>query len=105
MGPNSSNHLRELNGSRWLNLPIAQTVSDGVSAEAVSTCLGDSMTSALQREAQPRPFGPDESAAECRSNSLFNGAAHRSLKANEALFLAGEPADGCYKLEQGLLKI
>jgi CRP/FNR family cyclic AMP-dependent transcriptional regulator len=39
------------------------------------------------------------------SASLFADAATRHLKANEALFLAGEPGDSCYRLEQGLLKI
>ena len=31
------------------------------------------------------------------SSSLFEGAASRRLKANEALFVAGEPGDGCYQ--------
>jgi CRP/FNR family transcriptional regulator, cyclic AMP receptor protein len=39
------------------------------------------------------------------STSLFVGAAARHLKAGEALFVAGEPGDGCYRLEQGLLKV
>ena len=37
--------------------------------------------------------------------SLFRGAAPRRLKADEALFVATEPGDGCYRLEQGLLKV
>ena len=43
--------------------------------------------------------------AEPLSVSLFADAATRHLKADEALFVAGEPGDGCYRLEQGLLKI
>jgi len=33
------------------------------------------------------------------------GAARRQLEAEEALFVVGEPGDGCYRLEKGLLKI
>ena len=39
------------------------------------------------------------------SSSLFAGAAPRHLKADEALFVAGESGDGCYRLERGLLKV
>ena len=44
-------------------------------------------------------------AAERLSASLFEGAASRRLKADEPLFVAGEPGDGCYQLERGLLKV
>ena len=36
---------------------------------------------------------------------LFRDAAPRHLQAGEALFVAGDPGDGCYRLEQGLLKV
>lgn len=36
---------------------------------------------------------------------LFRSAAPRRLQAGEALFVAGDPGDGCYRLEQGLLKV
>ena len=39
------------------------------------------------------------------SASLFEDAASRRLKADEPLFVAGEPGDGCYQLERGLLKV
>jgi CRP-like cAMP-binding protein len=39
------------------------------------------------------------------SAPLFAGAASRQLEADEALFLVGEPGDGCYRLEKGLLKV
>src|SRR5262249_28730892 len=39
------------------------------------------------------------------STSLFAGAAARHLEAGEVLFVAGEPGDGCYRLERGLLKV
>jgi CRP/FNR family transcriptional regulator len=42
---------------------------------------------------------------ELLSTSLFAGAASRHLKANEALFVAGDPGDGCYRLERGLFKV
>jgi hypothetical protein len=38
-------------------------------------------------------------------SSLFSGATSHELKAGKALFLAGEPGDRCYRLEQGLLKV
>jgi CRP/FNR family transcriptional regulator, cyclic AMP receptor protein len=39
------------------------------------------------------------------SAQLFLNAATRRLQAGEALFVAGDPGDGCYRLEQGLLKV
>jgi CRP/FNR family transcriptional regulator, cyclic AMP receptor protein len=63
------------------------------------------MTGALQPALQPLNCERDKFAAECISNSLFEGATRLLFKANEAVFLAGAPADGCYRLEQGLLKV
>jgi CRP/FNR family cyclic AMP-dependent transcriptional regulator len=39
------------------------------------------------------------------SAQLFAGAKTCHLKAGEALFAAGDTGDGCYRLEQGLLKV
>jgi CRP/FNR family transcriptional regulator, cyclic AMP receptor protein len=39
------------------------------------------------------------------SAALLAGAAQRHLAAGEILFLAGDPGDGFYRLEKGLLKI
>ena len=36
---------------------------------------------------------------------LFANARSVRLKTNEVLFLAGDPGDGCYRVEQGLLKV
>jgi CRP/FNR family transcriptional regulator, cyclic AMP receptor protein len=36
---------------------------------------------------------------------LFERAAPRQLEAGEALFVAGDIGDGCYRLDQGLLKV
>src|SRR3954471_5091135 len=36
---------------------------------------------------------------------LFGHAQPKTLSADEGLFLAGDPADGCYRVEQGLLKV
>ena len=58
------------------------------------------MTDAIQLAGQRTKF-----MTEPLSTSLFVGAASRHLKAGEALFVAGEPGDGCYRLEQGLLKV
>jgi len=42
---------------------------------------------------------------ETLSEKLFAHAQHKKLAADEVLFLAGDPGDGCYRLEQGLLKV
>jgi CRP/FNR family transcriptional regulator len=39
------------------------------------------------------------------SAQLFRSAAPRRLQSGEVLFVTGEPGDGCYRLEQGLLKV
>jgi CRP-like cAMP-binding protein len=39
------------------------------------------------------------------SVQLFAAAKSVRLTANEVLFLAGDPGDGCYRVEQGLLKV
>jgi CRP-like cAMP-binding protein len=39
------------------------------------------------------------------SARLFDTAKHVKLGADEVLFLAGDPGDGCYRIEQGLLKV
>jgi len=39
------------------------------------------------------------------SGQLFAHAQRKNLAADEVLFLAGDPGDGCYRLEQGLLKV
>ena len=39
------------------------------------------------------------------STPLFAGTTSRHFKAGQALFLAGEPGTGCYRLRQGLLKV
>jgi len=39
------------------------------------------------------------------SSNLFAGAKPIRLAADEVLFLAGDPGDGCYRIEDGLLKV
>ena len=39
------------------------------------------------------------------SAALFTGAKPIQRKADQALFLAGDPGDGCYRVEDGLLKV
>jgi len=39
------------------------------------------------------------------STNLFAGAKPVRLTADEVLFLAGDPGDGCYRIEDGLLKV
>ena len=63
------------------------------------------MSDALQLTPQLWCRGRAKFVSEPLSTSLFSGAASRHLKAGEALFEAGEAGDGCYRLEQGLLKV
>ena len=53
----------------------------------------------------PRQGGRAKFVSEPVSSSLFAAAAPRRLKADEALFVAGQSGDGCYRLERGLLKV
>jgi CRP/FNR family transcriptional regulator, cyclic AMP receptor protein len=39
------------------------------------------------------------------STPLFAGTTSRHFEAGQALFLAGEPGNGCYRLKRGLLKV
>jgi CRP/FNR family transcriptional regulator, cyclic AMP receptor protein len=39
------------------------------------------------------------------ANVLFDGARSVSLAADQTLFLAGDAGNGCYRVEQGLLKV
>ena len=39
------------------------------------------------------------------SSGLLAGATSRHLSANEVLFLAGDPGDGLYRVDEGLLKV
>src|SRR4051794_7451351 len=39
------------------------------------------------------------------ATQLFGHAQPKTLSADEVLFLAGDPADGCYRVERGLLKV
>jgi CRP/FNR family transcriptional regulator, cyclic AMP receptor protein len=39
------------------------------------------------------------------SAALFAAARPHRLKADQTLFTAGDPGDGCYRVEQGLLKV
>src|SRR3984957_10978932 len=39
------------------------------------------------------------------ATDLFTGAKPVRLKADEVLFLASDPGDGCYRIDDGLLKV
>src|SRR3954453_14680356 len=36
---------------------------------------------------------------------LFAAARPRRLKVDQTLFMVGDPSDGCYRIDQGLLKV
>src|SRR5258706_9975301 len=64
------------------------------------------MTKAIQLVSQHiGPGRPSKFVPTPLSAPLFAGAARRQLEADEALFIVGEPGDGCYQLEKGLLKV
>lgn len=56
-------------------------------------------------KAAPPPANLFSVFPEHLSAQLFDHAKHVKLSADEVLFLAGDPGDGCYKIEQGLLKV
>src|SRR5262245_33142141 len=58
--------------------------------------MSDTIRSATQRV---------KCVAEPLSGSLFEGAKPRWLKPGDALFIGGQPGEGCYRLERGLLKV
>ena len=64
------------------------------------------MTKAIQLAPQYiGPGRPSKFVLTPLSAPLFAGATWRQLEADEALFVVGEPGDGCYQLEKGLLKV
>ena len=63
------------------------------------------MTDAIELAPELWCRGRAKFVSEPVSSSLFAGAAPCRLKADEALFVAGQSGDGCYRLERGLLKV
>src|SRR5262245_43393497 len=61
---------------------------------------GETMQSETAETAPILPRLPQSLAVQ-----LFAGATPHHLKAGEALFMIGDSGDGCYRLEQGLLKV
>jgi CRP-like cAMP-binding protein len=53
----------------------------------------------------PQPANLFSVFPERLSGLLFAHAQAKALAADEVLFLAGDPGDGCYRVEQGLLKV
>jgi CRP/FNR family transcriptional regulator, cyclic AMP receptor protein len=62
------------------------------------------MTDTVQLASQPLSRGTAGLVPEALSAQLFHAAQARHLKAGERLFAIGDPGDGCFLLEQGLLK-
>jgi CRP/FNR family transcriptional regulator, cyclic AMP receptor protein len=58
----------------------------------------------MQKPASPRP-NLFSVLPESLSSRLFASATPVRLTAGEVLFLAGDAGDGCYRVEQGLLKV
>jgi CRP-like cAMP-binding protein len=55
--------------------------------------------------ASPSPANLFSVFPEKLAKLLFAHAQQKTLAADEVLFLAGDPGDGCYRVEQGLLKV
>ena len=53
----------------------------------------------------PSPANLLSAVPESLSARLFAEAKTVKLAADAVLFLAGDPGDGCYRVEQGLLKV
>src|SRR5262245_64154992 len=55
--------------------------------------------------AAPPPTDLFSDLPEALTAGLFRSAKPVKLAADEILFLAGDPGDGCYRLNEGLLKV
>src|SRR6476619_7647701 len=76
---------------RWLHVfPLAPGSVSDVGAMAKSTFPQDSLLTALPADL---------------SSALFAKAHDVSLAADQIVFLAGDAGDGCYRIEDGLLKV
>jgi CRP-like cAMP-binding protein len=62
------------------------------------------MTDTVQLALPPLSRGEARFVPEALLAQLFHAAQARHLKAREQLFAIGDPGDGCFLLEQGLLK-
>jgi CRP/FNR family cyclic AMP-dependent transcriptional regulator len=63
------------------------------------------MTDTLQLAPQPLSRGSATFVPKELSAQLFHAAQPRHLKAGDWLFAIGDAGDGCYRLDQGLLKV
>ena len=61
------------------------------------------MRAKLAKKSIARTSDSDVPAA--LSAPMFTAAAWRQLRAGDVLFSAGDPGDGCYRLDHGLLKV
>src|SRR5688572_2607648 len=63
----------------------------------------------LRQDAMAKPLAPPDNLLSVLppelSAELFKTARPLRLKADQTLFTAGDPGDGCYRVEQGLLKV
>jgi CRP-like cAMP-binding protein len=78
-----------------------------VNEDIVDRILGDP-----ERRASRGLYGPRAGASQLLSRlprhlatDLFASATRVKLAANQVLFLAGDPGDSCYRVEDGLLKV
>jgi CRP/FNR family transcriptional regulator, cyclic AMP receptor protein len=58
----------------------------------------------MEKRARPGPSLLSDLPGHLATN-LFAGTKPIKLRADETLFIAGDPGDGCYRVEEGLLKV
>src|SRR5438128_4496871 len=63
------------------------------------------MTDTIQLAPQPLSRGSAKFVLEAPSAQLFRAAQPCHLKVSDRLFAIGDAGDGCYRLDQGLLKV
>src|SRR5262249_57770220 len=87
-----------------VRLPHGATFRDEISAEIRLRVRPVKRTRLPMAKPVPRPESLLAALPMELSQSLFAKARPVSLAASQTLFVAGEEGDGCYRVEEGLLK-
>jgi CRP/FNR family transcriptional regulator, cyclic AMP receptor protein len=83
----------------------AATELRGVTHKASEVKVRKLKKDTIQRAPQPLSHIRAKSVSEALSARLFHAAQPRHFKAGERLFAVEDAGDGCYRLDQGLLKV
>ena len=97
------------NGSGGFSFVLAMGLADGVYPPPPCAILWSARAGAATKEAMAKPLAPHDNLLSVLppelAAALFATARPHRLKADQTLFTAGDPGDGCYRVEQGLLKV